>query len=110
MTGYRPGRTDGPPVLLGSHTDTVVRGGKYDGALGVLGGLEVIRTLNDHGIETERPVALVNWTNEEGVRFEPAMQCSGVRRRPVRPREAIYDRNATATGFGSTMSCAGSDI
>ena len=78
MIGYRPGRTEGPPVLLASHCDTVVRGGKYDGALGVLGGLEVIRTLNDHGIETEKSLALVNWTNEEGVRFEPAMQASGV--------------------------------
>ena len=72
MIGVRPGRIEGPPVLLASHCDTVVRGGKYDGALGVLGGLEIIRTLNDHGVETERPLALVNWTNEEGVRFEPA--------------------------------------
>lgn len=78
MSGTRPGRTDGPPVLLGSHIDTVVRGGKYDGALGVLGALEVIETLNDLGIETHLPVALVNWTNEEGVRFEPAMTCSGL--------------------------------
>jgi N-carbamoyl-L-amino-acid hydrolase len=78
MSGVRPGRSDGPPVLIGSHIDTVVRGGKYDGALGVLGALEVIDTLNDLGIETERPVALVNWTNEEGVRFEPAMTCSGL--------------------------------
>jgi N-carbamoyl-L-amino-acid hydrolase len=78
MIGIRPGRFDGPPVLLASHCDTVVCGGKYDGALGVLGGLEVIRTLNDHGIQTEKPLALVNWTNEEGVRFEPAMQASGV--------------------------------
>src|SRR3954471_1098421 len=78
MTGYRRGNTDGPPVLIGSHIDTVLRGGKYDGAYGVLGALEAIETLNDLGIETERPVALVNWTNEEGVRFEPAMTCSGV--------------------------------
>ncbi len=78
MIGFRPGRSDGPPVLLASHCDTVVKGGRYDGALGVLGGLEVIRTLNDHRLETELPLALVNWTNEEGVRFEPAMQASGV--------------------------------
>jgi N-carbamoyl-L-amino-acid hydrolase len=55
-----------------------VRGGRYDGALGVLGALEVIRTLNDLGLETRLPIGLVNWTNEEGVRFEPAMTCSGV--------------------------------
>jgi N-carbamoyl-L-amino-acid hydrolase len=78
MTGHRAGRRDAPPVLLGSHIDTVIKGGRYDGALGVLGALEVIETLNDRGIETELPVALVNWTNEEGVRFEPAMTCAGV--------------------------------
>jgi beta-ureidopropionase / N-carbamoyl-L-amino-acid hydrolase len=77
MFGLRAGRSDGPPVILGSHLDSVVRGGKYDGALGVLGALEVVRTLNDRGIETEKPLAIVNWTNEEGVRFEPAMQGSG---------------------------------
>lgn len=78
MTGIRAGSADAPPVLLGSHCDTVVRGGRYDGALGVLGALEVLETLNDHGVATTKPVAVVNWTNEEGVRFEPAMQCSGV--------------------------------
>lgn len=78
MTGHRAGRRAAPPVLLGSHIDTVIRGGRYDGALGVLGALEVIETLNDNGIETDLPVALVNWTNEEGVRFEPAMTCAGV--------------------------------
>jgi N-carbamoyl-L-amino-acid hydrolase len=77
MTGLRSGRTGAAPVLLASHIDSVVKGGKYDGPLGVLGALEVIRTLNDHGVETEKPIAVVNWTNEEGVRFEPAMQCSG---------------------------------
>jgi N-carbamoyl-L-amino-acid hydrolase len=78
ISAVRPGREAGPPVLLGSHIDTVVRGGKFDGALGVMGALEVIRTLNDHGIETRLPIGLVSWTNEEGVRFEPAMTCSGV--------------------------------
>jgi N-carbamoyl-L-amino-acid hydrolase len=78
MTGTRRGNRDVPPVLIGSHIDTVVRGGRYDGALGVLGALEAIETLNDLGIVTELPIALVNWTNEEGVRFEPAMTCSGI--------------------------------
>lgn len=77
MSGIRPGTEDAPPVYMGSHIDTVVRGGRYDGALGVMGALEVIRTLNDHNIQTRLPVALVNWTNEEGVRFEPATLCSG---------------------------------
>jgi beta-ureidopropionase / N-carbamoyl-L-amino-acid hydrolase len=77
MTGHRVGASDGLPVLLASHCDSVIRGGKYDGALGVLAALEVIRTLNDHHLITERPLAVVNWTNEEGVRFEPAMLSSG---------------------------------
>lgn len=77
MSGIRPGIEDAPPVYMGSHIDTVVRGGRYDGALGVMGALEVIRTLNDHNVQTRLPVALVNWTNEEGVRFEPATLCSG---------------------------------
>ncbi len=91
MTGLRAGATDSPPVILASHCDTVVRGGRYDGALGVLGGLEVIRTLNDHEIRTERPFAVVNWTNEEGVRFEPAMQCSGAVTGRFEKAE-VYDR------------------
>jgi N-carbamoyl-L-amino-acid hydrolase len=77
ISAIRPGRKTAPPVLLGSHLDTVVRGGKFDGALGVLGALEVLRTLNDYDVETGLSVGLVNWTNEEGVRFEPAMTCSG---------------------------------
>ena len=91
MTGLRSGKTDAPPVLLASHIDTVVKGGKYDGALGVMGALEVIRTLNDHGIETVKPIAIVNWTNEEGVRFEPAMQGSGAVTGRF-TREYVYDR------------------
>jgi len=78
MVGTRTGAVDLPPVIMASHCDTVIRGGKFDGVLGVVGALEVIRTLNDLGIATEKPLAVVNWTNEEGVRFEPAMQCSGV--------------------------------
>ena len=78
MSGMRPGTEDAPPVYMGSHIDTVVRGGRYDGALGVMGALEVIRTLNDHNVQTRLPVGIVNWTNEEGVRFEPATLASGV--------------------------------
>jgi beta-ureidopropionase / N-carbamoyl-L-amino-acid hydrolase len=91
MTGHRAGSESGPPVLLGSHCDSVVRGGKFDGALGVIGALEVIRTLNDHRVVTGKPVALVNWTNEEGVRFEPAMTCAGVASGRF-TREFVYDR------------------
>ena len=66
------------PVYIGSHLDTQPTGGKYDGVLGVLGGLEVIRTMNDRGIRTKHPIVVTNWTNEEGARFAPAMLASGV--------------------------------
>jgi len=67
-----------PPVVTGSHLDTQPTGGKFDGVFGVLSGLEVIRTLNDHGFETDAPVEVAVWTNEEGSRFAPAMIASGV--------------------------------
>ena len=66
------------PVYVGSHLDTQPTGGKYDGVLGVLSGLEVVRTLNDLGIRTKHPIVVTNWTNEEGTRFAPAMLASGV--------------------------------
>ena len=69
---------DALPVYVGSHLDTQPTGGKYDGVLGVLGGLEVVRTLNDLGIRTRHPIVVVNWTNEEGTRFAPPMVASGV--------------------------------
>src|SRR5918997_2027779 len=79
MFARRPGTDDSlPPVMVGSHLDTQPTGGKFDGVLGVLGGLEVIRTLNDLGIRTRHPIEVVNWTNEEGTRFAPAMLASGV--------------------------------
>ena len=69
---------DALPVYVGSHLDTQPTGGKFDGVLGVLGGLEIIRTLDDMGVRTRRPIVVVNWTNEEGTRFAPAMMASGV--------------------------------
>ena len=66
------------PVYVGSHLDTQPTGGKYDGVLGVLGGLEIIRTLNEMDIKTRHPIVVVNWTNEEGTRFAPPMLASGV--------------------------------
>jgi N-carbamoyl-L-amino-acid hydrolase len=67
-----------PPVVTGSHIDTQPTGGKFDGNYGVLAGLEVVRTLNDQGIETEAPIEVAFWTNEEGSRFVPVMMGSGV--------------------------------
>jgi beta-ureidopropionase / N-carbamoyl-L-amino-acid hydrolase len=77
MFGIRKGRDmSKPPVGLGSHLDTQPTGGKYDGVLGTLAALEVVRTLNDAGIETEVPLCICNWTNEEGSRFAPATMAS----------------------------------
>ena len=78
MFAVRPGRDNTKlPVGFGSHLDTQPTGGKFDGVLGTLAALEVIRTLNAAGIETDAPLCIVNWTNEEGSRFAPAMMASG---------------------------------
>jgi len=74
--GVRAGREEGPPVMMGSHIDTVRTGGPYDGNLGVMAGLEVIATLNDAGLDTRRPLAVAFFTNEEGSRFQPDMMGS----------------------------------
>jgi N-carbamoyl-L-amino-acid hydrolase len=74
----RPGRNNSlPPIVTGSHIDTQPTGGKFDGNYGVLAGIEVVRTLNDHGIQTEAPIEVAFWTNEEGSRFVPVMMGSG---------------------------------
>ena len=78
MFARREGREDLPPVLVGSHLDTQIAGGRYDGIVGVLAGLEILRTLNDRGLVTRRPIEVVNWTNEEGARFQPPMVAAGV--------------------------------
>lgn len=77
--GYRPGANpDAGTLLLGSHLDSQPNGGIYDGALGVISALEFVRTLEDENITTESGIEIVNWTNEEGTRFQPAMMSSGV--------------------------------
>jgi N-carbamoyl-L-amino-acid hydrolase len=79
MFATRPGkRKDIAPIAMGSHLDTQPTGGKFDGVLGILGALEAMRTLVDMGYETNAPIMIANWTNEEGSRFAPAMLCSGV--------------------------------
>lgn len=79
MFATRPGTDpDALPVYVGSHLDTQPTGGKYDGVLGVLAGLEVVRSMNDLGLRTRHPIVVTNWANEEGARFAPAMLASGV--------------------------------
>ncbi|MFP4405429.1 Zn-dependent hydrolase [Rhodosalinus sp.] len=94
---------DALPVYVGSHLDTQPTGGKYDGVLGVLGGLEIIRTMNDLGIRTKHPIVVTNWTNEEGTRFAPAMLASGVFA-GVHDEQWAYDRvDAEGKRFGDEL-------
>ncbi len=76
--GIRAGAEDGPPVMMGSHIDSVATGGLYDGVAGVMAGLEVVAALNDAGVTTRKPIAVAAFTNEEGARFAPDMMGSGV--------------------------------
>jgi len=90
--GKRPGKNnDLPPVMSGSHIDSQPKGGRFDGILGVMGPLEVLRTLHENDVETERPMIIVDWTNEEGSRFAPAMVASGVWAGALE-RDWVYDR------------------
>lgn len=90
--GRRTGRNnDLAPVMSGSHIDSQPKGGRFDGILGVMGPLEVLRTLHENNIETERPIVVVDWTNEEGSRFAPAMVASGVWAGALE-RDWVYDR------------------
>ncbi len=98
---------DALPVYVGSHLDTQPTGGKYDGVLGVLGGLEIIRTLNDLGIKTKHPIVATNWTNEEGTRYAPAMLSSGVFA-GMHTQDWAYDReDAEGKKFGDELTRIG---
>ena len=104
MFARRPGQDDTlAPVMVGSHLDTQPTGGKFDGALGVLGALEVVRSLNDLNIQTRRPIEVANWTNEEGSRYAPAMISSGVFA-GVYDKEFAYSRlDSEGKGLGDEL-------
>ncbi len=104
MFATRPGQDpDAAPVCLGSHLDTQPTGGRYDGVLGVLAALEVVRTLNDLDVQTRRPIMVVNWTNEEGSRFAPAMLASGVHAGLFDLDWALDRVDATGARFGDEL-------
>ncbi|GAB5510516.1 MAG: Zn-dependent hydrolase [Hyphomicrobiales bacterium] len=95
------------PVYVGSHLDTQPTGGKYDGVLGVLAGLEIIRTMNDLDIKTKHPIVVTNWTNEEGTRYAPAMMASGVFA-GVLDQDDVYSRaDAEGKTFGDELARIG---
>jgi N-carbamoyl-L-amino-acid hydrolase len=98
---------DALPVYMGSHLDTQPTGGKYDGVLGVLGALEVVRSMNDAAIKTRHPIVVTNWTNEEGTRFAPAMLASGVFA-GVHTQDWAYGRtDAAGKRFGDALARIG---
>ncbi|WP_342110426.1 Zn-dependent hydrolase [Methylobacterium sp. SI9] len=104
MIFHRPGRNpDLKPVAIGSHLDTQPTGGKFDGPLGVLAGLEIMRALHEAGIETEAPLLLINWTNEEGSRFPPPMSGSGVAMGIVPEAEVLATRDLAGLAFGDEL-------
>jgi beta-ureidopropionase / N-carbamoyl-L-amino-acid hydrolase len=94
---------DALPVYVGSHLDTQPTGGKYDGVLGVLSGLEIVRTLNDLGIRTKHPIVVTNWTNEEGARFAPAMLASGVFAGALTQDYAYQRKDSEGKSFGDEL-------
>ncbi|MEM8068167.1 M20/M25/M40 family metallo-hydrolase, partial [Morganella morganii] len=91
----------------GSHIDTQPTGGKFDGCFGVMAGLEVIRTLNDLGVETEAPLEVVVWTNEEGSRFAPCMMGSGVFAGKFTLEETLAKRDADGVSVGEALDAIG---
>lgn len=108
MFAIRPGKDKAKlPVGIGSHLDTQPTGGKFDGVLGVLAGLEVLRTLNDAGIETDAPICLVNWTNEEGSRFAPAMMASGAYAGDFTVEDILARKDADGVSVGEALDSIG---
>ena len=104
MFARRPGKNPNlPPIAMGSHLDTQPTGGKFDGVLGVLGALEAMRTLHETGYETNAPIEIVNWTNEEGARFAPAMLASGVFAGVFSPDYAFARADRDGKTFGDEL-------
>ena len=96
-----------PPIAIGSHLDTQPTGGKFDGVLGVLAALEALRTLVEAGYETFAPIEVVNWTNEEGSRFAPAMVASGVFARVFERDWAQARQDRAGVTFGAALDAIG---
>ncbi|MEH7225776.1 Zn-dependent hydrolase [Bacillus sp. JJ1566] len=96
-----------PPILIGSHLDTVKKGGRFDGVLGVVAGLEVVRTLVDHNIKPKIPITVVNFTNEEGARFEPSMMASGVLAGKFEKSFMMQKKDSEGITFGEALKAIG---
>ncbi|MEH7250851.1 Zn-dependent hydrolase [Neobacillus niacini] len=101
------GVEDKPPILIGSHLDSVKKGGRFDGVLGVLAGLEVVRTLVENNIKPKIPITLVNFTNEEGARFEPSMMASGVLSGKFDKNSMLKKKDSAGITFGEALKSIG---
>jgi N-carbamoyl-L-amino-acid hydrolase len=102
-----PGKRDVPPIVMGSHLDSVEKGGRFDGVLGVLCALEVVRIFHDYKIEPEIPLMIVNFTNEEGARFDPAMMSSGVLTNKFDENKMLQSRDKDGVTFESALKESG---
>ncbi|HEX4891976.1 MAG TPA: Zn-dependent hydrolase [Hyphomicrobiaceae bacterium] len=108
MFARRKGTDDSlPPVMVGSHLDTQPTGGKFDGALGVMAALEVVRTLNDLDVRTRHPIEICMWTNEEGSRFAPAMTASGVFAGVLKLEDALKIKDVDGKDIGTELARIG---
>jgi N-carbamoyl-L-amino-acid hydrolase len=107
MYATLPGSADLPAIVMGSHVDSVINGGNYDGILGVLTALEVAETIFTEEIETRHPITVMIWTNEEGSRFEPAMMCSGVVTGKFDKERALASTDAKGVSFASALETSG---
>ena len=107
MFARREGSANVPPIAFGSHLDTQPTGGKFDGVLGVLAALEALRTLVEAGYETYAPIEVVNWTNEEGSRFAPAMVSSGVFAGVFQHDEVHAKQDRAGVTFGAALDAIG---
>ena len=96
-----------PPVMVGSHLDTQPTGGKFDGALGVMAALEIVRTLNDLDVTTRHPIEIAMWTNEEGSRFAPAMTASGVFTGVLKLEDSLKVKDVEGKEFGAELARIG---
>ncbi|PFP31352.1 Zn-dependent hydrolase [Bacillus sp. AFS073361] len=101
------GTEDKPPILIGSHLDSVKKGGRFDGVLGVVAGLEVVRTLVENQIKPQIPITIVNFTNEEGARFEPSMMASGVLSGKFDKEVMLKKVDSEGVTFGEALKASG---
>nr|WP_106783054.1 Zn-dependent hydrolase [Lysinibacillus timonensis] len=107
MYATLPGKRDLPPILMGSHLDSVEKGGRFDGVLGVLTALEAVRTIKENNIELEIPLTIVNFTNEEGARFDPAMMSSGVITSKFEKEEILQSTDKNGMTFKEALKESG---